>query len=88
MHVVRGIGFNLRWHYPELGERLLIERSDDGQVWQETWRGWTGALAVRAAIEDPQLAPVRVSLRDIRARYLRVYPAPNWLARDITVIGP
>ena len=88
MHVVRGIGFNLRWHYPELGERLLIERSDDGQVWQEAWRGWTGALAVRAAIEDPQLAPVRVSLRDIRARYLRVYPAPNWLARDITVIGP
>ena len=53
MLVVRGIGFNLRWHYPELGERLLIERSDDGQVWQEAWRGWTGALAVRAAIEEP-----------------------------------
>ncbi len=85
---VRGIGFNLRWHYPELGERLLIERSDDGQVWQEAWRGWTGALAVRAAIEEPLLAPVRVPLRDIRARYLRIYPAPKWLAREIAVIGP
>ena len=85
---VRGIVFNLRWHYPELGERLLIERSDDGQVWQEAWRGWTGALAVRAAIEEPLLAPVRVPLRDIRARYLRIYPAPKWLAREIAVIGP
>ena len=88
MLVVRGIGFNLRWHYPELGERLLIERSDDGQVWQEAWRGWTGALAVRAAIEEPLIAPVRVPLRDIRTRYLRIYPAPKWLAREIAVIGP
>jgi hypothetical protein len=88
VQVVRGIGFNLRWHYAELGERLLIERSDDGQVWQEAWRGWTGALAVQAAIEDPLVAPVRVPLRDLRARYLRIYPAPKWLAREITVIGP
>jgi hypothetical protein len=86
--VVRGIGFNLRWRYPELGERLLIERSDDGQIWERAWLGWTGALAVAAAIDDPLLAPVRVPLPDIRARYLRVYPAPKWMARELTVIGP
>ena len=86
--VVRGVTFNLRWHYPELGERLLIERSDDGQSWEQAWIGWTGALAVAGAIEDPLLAPVRVPLPDIRARYLRVYPAPRWLARELAVIGP
>ena len=86
--VVRGVTFNLRWHYRELGERLLVERSDDGQSWEQAWIGWTGALAVAAAIEDPLVAPVRVPLPDIRARYLRVYPAPRWLARELTVIGP
>jgi len=85
---IRSIAFNLRARYRDLSEQLLIERSDDGQVWQEAWRGWTGALAVRAAIEEPLLTPVRVPLRDIRARYLRIYPAPKWLAREIAVIGP
>jgi hypothetical protein len=86
--VVRGVAFNVRWRYAELGERLRIEQSDDGQVWQQAWLGWTGALAVAAAIEDPLLVPVRVALPDIRARYLRIYPAPRWLGRELTVIGP
>jgi hypothetical protein len=86
--VVRGVGFNLRWHYPELGERLLIEHSDDGRAWERAWLGWTGALAVAAAIEDPLVVPVRVPLPDIRTRYLRIYPAPRWLGRELTVIGP
>jgi hypothetical protein len=86
--VVRGVSFNLRWHYPELGERLLIEQSDDGQAWRQAWLGWTGALAVAAAIEDPLVVPVQVPLPDIRARYLRIYPAPNWLGRELRVVGP
>jgi hypothetical protein len=86
--VVRGLRFNLRWHYPELGERLLIERSDDGQTWERAWLGSTGALAVAAAVADPLVAPVRVPMPDIRARYLRIYPAPRWLGRELTVLGP
>jgi hypothetical protein len=85
---VRGVSFNLRWHYPELCERLLIEQSDDGQAWRQAWLGWTGALAVAAAIEDPLVVPVQVPLPDIRARYLRIYPAPNWLGRELRVVGP
>ena len=30
--IVRAVTFNLRWRYQELGERLRIDRSDDGQV--------------------------------------------------------
>jgi hypothetical protein len=85
---VRSMTFNLRGHYPSMSERLLIERSDDGQVWETAWLGWTGALAVAAAIEDPLVAPVRVQLPDIRARYLRIYPAPEWLASELTIAGP
>jgi hypothetical protein len=85
---VRSVGFNLRWHYQELGERLRIDRSDDGEVWQEAWLGWTGALAMRGAIADPQRVPIRIALPDIKARYLRIYPAPYWMARELSVGGP
>ncbi|MEO7271598.1 MAG: hypothetical protein ABI211_06285, partial [Vicinamibacterales bacterium] len=86
--IVRTVAFNLRWHYQELGERLRIERSDDGRVWQEAWLGWTGALAMLGAIADPQRVPIRIALPDIRTRYLRVYPAPYWMARELSVSGP
>ena len=86
--IVRSMTFNLRWHYPALSEKLLIERSDDGRVWETAWLGWTGALAVAAALEDPLVAPVRVPLSDIRARYLRISPAPAWLASELTIVGP
>ena len=86
-HVIRGVVFNLRWHYQELAERLLIERSDDGKSWQQAWLGWTGGPAFEAAIEDPLLAPVRIPLPAVRARYLRIYPAPRWLGREVCVLG-
>jgi len=86
--IVRALTFNLRWHYPELGERLRVEQSADGQVWTSAWLDWTGALAVHGAIEDPLLVPIRIPLPDIRTRYLRVYPATDWMAREISVSGP
>ena len=86
--VVRAVTFNLRRHYPELGERLLIESSEEGQSWQQAWLGWTGGLALAAALEDPLTAPVRIPLADVRGRYLRIYPAPTWLVRELTVGGP
>ena len=86
--VVRAVTFDLRRHYPELGERLLIESSEEGQSWQQAWLGWTGALAVAAALEDPLATPVRIPLADVHGRYLRIYPAPAWLVRELTVVGP
>ena len=80
--------FNLRGRYAELGERLRVERSDDGQVWEQSWLGWTGGLALTGAVADPLLVPIRIPLPDIRARYLRIYPAPPWLAQEVGVRGP
>ena len=86
--VVRAVTFNLRWHYPELGERLRIDRSDDGRVWKQAWLGWTGGLALTGAIADPLIVPIRIPLDDIRARYVRIYPAPYWMGRELRVSGP
>lgn len=85
--VVHSTVFNLRSRYRELSEQLLIERSNDGKDWETAWHGWTGAPAVAAAIEDPLVAPVRLPLSDVRARYLRLYPAPAWLASELAIVG-
>jgi hypothetical protein len=86
-HVVRALEFAVRWRYEEFADRLLVEASEDGREWQQAWLGWTGAAALAAALEDPRVTPLRVPLGDVRARYLRIYPAPPWAARELRVIG-
>ena len=88
LRTVRTIEFPLRWHYPELGERLAVEASLDGNAWETTWEGSTGGRALAGALEDPKEVPFRLPLPDISARYLRIHPAPYWLARDLRILGP
>ena len=47
--------------------------------------GWTGGMAVEATLADPALAPMRIPLAGVRARYLRVYPAAPWMKTAVTV---
>jgi hypothetical protein len=86
--VVRTIGFALRWRYPDLDRRLTIDGSLDGEAWSTVWEDWTGGPAVIAAAQQPLEVPVRLTVPDITARYLRVHPAPPWLRREIKVYGP
>ena len=86
--VVRTVGFPLRWHFGELDPRIRIQASDDAVAWNTVWEGWTGGPALAAALEDPREAPVRLTVPDVRARYVRVYPADIFLQRDVTVFGP
>lgn len=85
---VRTVAFPLRWHYGELAERLAIETSIDGATWTTAWEDWTGGLALAGALENPREAPVRITLPDVSARYLRIHPAPQWLTRELKVYGP
>ena len=80
--VVRSIVVPLRWHYEELGSRLRIEASDDGNAWETVWLDWIGGPAMAAALDDPLVVPLRIPLSDVRARYLQIYPAPAWLERE------
>jgi hypothetical protein len=86
--VVRGIEFLVRWRYEELGERMAVEYSNDAVGWQRAWLDWTGEPVLDAAMRDPLRVPVRLPLKDVSARYLRVYPAPHWLPRELQVLVP
>ena len=82
-----GVSFPLRKRYEDLAPRIRIETSEDGQAWQESWLGWTGGMAVEATLADPQLAPMRIPLAGVRARYVRVYPASPWMKTELVVQG-
>jgi hypothetical protein len=86
-HTISAIEFALRGRYRELAERILIEASDDGLTWQEAWVGWTGEFALEATLQDPVVVPVRIPLPQIRSRYLRIYPAPDWMENETGVLG-
>jgi hypothetical protein len=85
---VRTIGFPVRWHYGELATRLTIDASIDGATWSTASDDWTGGPTVRAALVDPVVVPVQLTLPDVRARYIRVHPAPRWLEREIAAYAP
>jgi len=85
--LLSGIAFPLRRRYEDLAARMRIETSDDGQTWTESWVGWTGGMAVEATLADPQVAPMRIPLAGVRARYLRVYPASEWMKAELSVRG-
>lgn len=86
-HLLSGVSFPLRRRYEDLAPRIRIETSEDGQIWQESWVGWTGGMAVEATLADPTLAPMRIPLVGVRARYVRVYPASAWMKAEMIVQG-
>lgn len=85
--VVRAVAVDLRWRYAEVGPRMTVESSSDGTSWTTAWEGWIGEPALAGALEDQLRVPLTIYLPDVRARYLRVSPAPPWVARDLTAFG-
>jgi hypothetical protein len=87
-HIVRAVTINLRWRYAEIGPRMTIDASLDGAAWATVWDGWAGDAALTGALQDQRLAPMTIYLPDVEARYLRVSPAPPWVARELTAFRP
>jgi len=86
--VVRTIGFPLRWHYGEIDTRIAIDASADGVNWSSIWEDWTGGPALAAAIVEPLEVPVRLTIPDLTARYVRLRPVPPWMRWEVRVYGP
>ena len=85
---VRTIEFRLRRRYLEVGGRVAVEKSMDGERWETVWEDWTGGRAMAATLEDPRLVPLRIPLQDVSARYLRLHPIEPWMLDEMRVIGP
>ncbi len=86
--VVRALRINLRWRHAEIGTDSVVETSLDGATWTKAWDGWTGGLALSAALDDQRLVPMTIALPDVRARFIRISTVPLWVNREMTVHGP
>ena len=76
--------------YPRL---LAVELSEDGQTWQERWKGPTAGLALSALLHNADGAPIVVSwptavARFIRLRELAADPRFYWSVAEVAVFGP
>lgn len=87
-HTVRTLEFPIGDRYEELGRRIAVEASIDGESWTTAWEDWTGGLALAGGLEDQRLVPVRIVLPDVEARFLRMHPAPDWLVGGLRVREP
>ncbi|MBA2301299.1 MAG: hypothetical protein H0W08_01545 [Acidobacteria bacterium] len=86
-NLVRTISINLHWRDGEVGPQMTVETSSDGVGWVRVWENWIGGAALAAALRDHRMVPMRIDLPDVRARYLRVTPAPLWVSREMTAHG-
>ena len=85
---VRTLEFRVRDRFLALDPRIMVEASMDGADWSTVWEDWTGGLALAGALEHQTDVPVRIVLPDVRARYLRVHPADQWLLDELRIGGP
>jgi hypothetical protein len=83
--VIRTLSLPLRGNFERLHPRMEVETSPDRVTWTRVWLEWTGGAAIAGALENPRQVPFRIHLPDVEARYLRVHPAPGWLARELSI---
>ena len=84
---VRAVTIPIRMRFTELDALVSIETSSDGRTWSSAWRGGIGEPALIAALQDARTLPMTLYLPDVRARYVRMVPAPAWVAQEMIVWG-
>ena len=82
-HRLSSLDLRLGKRYPDLAPRIRVQTSDDGQTWNEAWLGWTGGPALAGALADPRIVPVRIPLPGASGRYVRIYPASDWMLQEL-----
>jgi hypothetical protein len=86
--VVRAVTIPLRMRFVEIDALVTVETSLDGATWTAAWQGGVGEPALLAALEDAPVMPMTLYVPDVRARYVRVTPAPSWVGRELQVFAP
>ncbi len=86
--LVRAITIPVRMRISDLDALVTVETSLDGRTWTSAWQGGIGEAALIAALADPKRMPMTLYVPDVRARYVRMTPAPPWALHEMTVWGP
>jgi hypothetical protein len=84
---VRAVELRTRGHFVLLGATVRVETSLDGISWALAADAPSGALALNGVLREPLAAPVRVSLADPSARFVRI-DTPAFGVTAVTVFGP
>ena len=72
---------------------LRVSISDDGETWDDAWRGPGDAVAVIGALREPREAPLIIRLTGASGRYIRLQqtfgdPIFYWSIAELRVHGP
>lgn len=87
-----GVGLTLGPFTMDFPRGLSVECSADAQRWDTCWRGSSTALAMRAVLDAPLTAPIRMPVSARAVRYIRVRqtsadPVNGWAVAELTVFG-
>lgn len=80
--------------YPlDFPRELLIELSQDGQQWVQSWRGEGAGPAFLAAMQNPKEVPMTFEFGDKDARFIRLRqlgqdPIYYWSVAEVAVLAP
>jgi hypothetical protein len=89
---IEGLEMQLGGYVADFPRALTIEVSEDGATWKQAWSGPTGFIAYLAALEDPLLVPLRISIGTSPARFIRLRQTDRdavyyWTIAELHVYG-
>jgi hypothetical protein len=93
VQTVQGLDLLLGRFVEDFPREMVIETSDDDQVWREQWRGRSAGRAVVASFDPRGLEPIRYRFAPTKARFIRLRLTAGddiyyWSIAEITIIGP
>jgi hypothetical protein len=89
---ISGLRMLIGGYSADFPRQLLVETSEDQQVWTQVWSGGTAVLALSGALEHPRDTPISISLEPRVARYIRLTQTASgtiyyWSVAELEILG-
>jgi F5/8 type C domain-containing protein len=92
VHEVGGVTQAIGDYLLDFPQRLAIDVSTDGSIWQLAWEGPTAAATFLAYLREPRLGALRFSFDPTVGRYVRLRQLESfrslWRVSELTVHAP
>ena len=72
VRTLTGIEMQIGGYVADFPRALVVDTSADGGVWSPAWSGRTAGLAFMAALNFPQVTPIRIPIEPRDARFIRM----------------